>query len=84
MVDWAGWLRRMEFTAIGAIALAGLSLMLGQGAQQYAEANAPSAVRLAGGETQAQAAARLNVIDYATTGSIKGRTVLLSPCKAQD
>jgi hypothetical protein len=84
MVDWLGWLRRMEFTAIGAIVIAALSLIIGQSAQQFAETTAPSAVRLAGGETQAQAAARLNVIDFATTGSIKGRAIVLSPCKAQD
>jgi hypothetical protein len=85
MIDWLGWLRRLEFTAVAAIAIAGLSLVLGQSAQQLTETTAP---RLAAGATpgpaDSQSIARLNVIDYATTGSIKGRTVLMSPCKAQD
>ena len=83
MFDWLGWLRRLEFTAVAAMAIAGICLVVGERAQQFAEANAPRVVRLAG-ETDGQAANRLNVIDYATTGSIKGRTVLLSPCKAPD
>jgi hypothetical protein len=50
--------------------------------------NGPSPTRLAGGDTPGQAGiqsvSRLSVIDYATTGAIKGHAVVLSPCQAPD
>ena len=88
MFDWLGWLRRLEFTTVAALAIAALCLVVGQAAERFADANAPSAAMLAAngasGPADGRSTARFNVIDYATTGSVKERTVVLSPCKAQD
>jgi hypothetical protein len=88
MVDWLGWLRRLEFTAVAAIAIAGLCVVLGQDAARFAEIDGPNSTRLAGRDTPGQAAnplaSRLSVIDYATTGAIKGHPVVVLPCQAPD
>jgi hypothetical protein len=83
MFDWLGWLRRLEFTALAAMAIAGLCIMVGQSAQRFAEQTAPHVIRLAG-SSDAGATSRLSVIDYASTGSIGGGTIVLSPCKSSD
>ena len=74
MIDWLGWLKRLEFATVGALAIAGLCLMIGQSAERYADATTASAARLAAREAAAdgQSAARFNGIDYSATGSIKG------------
>jgi hypothetical protein len=86
MIDWLGWLRRLEFATVGSLAIAGLCLMIGQSAERYADATTTAAARLAAREAPAegQPAARLNVIDYSATGSIKGRVVSVLPCKVGD
>jgi hypothetical protein len=88
MVDWLAWLRRIEFTAVAAIVIAGMCVVLGQDAARFAETYAPGATRLAGldapGKAGIQSVSRLSVIDYATTGAIKGQAVVLSPCKTPD
>jgi hypothetical protein len=83
-----GWLKHLELTAIGAIALAGLGVMIGQSAERYADnqaqavAQADAAAPASG--SQGRNAPVFNAIDYATTGSVKGQTVLLSPCTGQE
>jgi hypothetical protein len=86
MVDWLGWLKRLEFTTVGALAIAGLCLMIGQSAERYADATTTAAARLAAREAPAdgQSAARFNAIDYSATGSVKGRVIAVSPCKVGD
>jgi hypothetical protein len=74
MIDWLGWLKRLEFTTVAALAIAGLCLLIGQSAERYADATTASAARLA----------RLNGIDYSATGSVKAPPVAASPCKAAD
>jgi UDP-N-acetylmuramoylalanine-D-glutamate ligase len=78
--DGRGWLKHLEFTAIVAIVTAIACVMIGQSAERYAS-NAGEAV------AQSQPADKnspaFNAIDYATTGSIKGRSVVLSPCAAE-
>jgi hypothetical protein len=83
MIDWLGWLKRLEFTTVAALAIAGLCLMIGQSAERFADATTTSAARLAAREASAdgQSTARPNVIDYSATGSIKGQVVAASPCK---
>lgn len=85
MIDWLDWLKRLEFTTVAALAIAGLCLMIGQSAERYADATT-TAARLAAREAPAdgQSAARSNMIDYSATGSIKGRAVAASPCKVAD
>ncbi len=86
MIDWLGWLKRLEFATVGALAIAGLCLMIGQSAERYADATRASAARLAAREAAAngQSAARFNGIDYSATGSIKGPVGAASPCKVGD
>jgi hypothetical protein len=85
--DARGWLKRFEFTAIAAMAIAGACVMIGQSAERYAEsASEPIAVSEANSQTpepQSKSAPVFNAIDYATTGSVKGQTVVLSPCTGQ-
>ena len=85
MIDWLGWLKRLEFTTVAALAIAGLCLMIGQSAERYADATT-AAARLAAREAPAdgQSAARFNAIDYSATGSVKGRVNAVSPCKVGD
>ena len=85
MIDWLGWLKRLEFTTVAALAIAGLCLMIGQSAERYADATT-AAARLAAREAPAdgQPTARFKVIDYSATGLIKAPTVAASPCKAAD
>ena len=84
MIDWLDWLKRLEFTTVAALAIAGLCLMIGQSAERYADATA--AARLAAREAPGDgpSAARSNMIDYSATGSVKGRAVAASPCKVGD
>ena len=83
MIDW---LKRLEFTTVAALAIAGLCLMIGQSAERYADATTTASARLAAHEAPAdgQSAARSNMIDYSATGSVKGRDVAASPCKVGD
>ena len=64
MIDWLGWLKRLEFTTVAALAIAGLCLMIGQSAERYADATTASAARLAAREAPADGHPR-----RASTGS---------------
>ena len=81
MIDWLGWLKRLEFAAVAAMAIAGLCLMIGQSAERYADASTAAAARLA---AHANPASRFNDIDYSATGTVKSQIPAASPCKAQD
>jgi len=43
MIDWLDWLKRLEFTTVAALAIAGLCLMIGQSAERYADATTTAA-----------------------------------------
>ena len=81
------WLKRLEFPAIGAVAIAIISIMLGQSAERYAdtetEVAAQSDATAPTVSSNDGSAPTFNAIDYTTTGSIKGQTVVLSPCGGQ-
>jgi len=86
--DRPGRIKRLEVTAVAALALAMVAMMLGQGAERYAAGAAPSQLALSdpnGGETKAGTLGSpiFNTLDYATTGAIKGRSVVVSPCTIQ-
>ena len=83
MIDWLELLKRLEFATVGALAIAGLCLMIGQSAERYADATTADAARLAARQALAdgKSAAHFTGIDYATTGSIKGSVSAASPCK---
>ena len=85
--DEGSWLRRVEFPAIVALVIAVASVMLGQSAERYANADTqiaaqadPAAQTASLGDKSGPA---FSAIDYATTGSIKGQSVILSPCTGQ-
>lgn len=91
-MDWRfgerRWLKHLEFTVVAAIAIAAACVMIGQSAERYAETAAdPIAVAAdanpAPTRPQDRNAPVFNAIDYATTGSVKGQTVVISPCGAQ-
>jgi hypothetical protein len=86
MIDWLEWLKRLEFATVGALAIAGLSLMIGQSAERYADATTAAAARMAARAAPADggSGARFNGIDYSATGSIKGPVGAASPCKIGD
>ena len=86
MIDWLGWLRKLEFTTVAALAIAGLCLMIGQSAERYADATAAESARLAARDALAnrQTIARFDGIDYSAIGSVKGRAVAAWPCKLDD
>jgi hypothetical protein len=84
-----GWVRRLEFTAAAAIAIAVACVMIGQGAERYAASEPPPVVAVSDpGDGAPKAVAHnapiFNTIDYATTGSIKGQTVVISPCTGEE
>jgi hypothetical protein len=83
MIDWLGWLKRLEFATVGALAIAGLCLMIGQSAERYADATTAAAARMAARQSPADggSGARFNGIDYSATGSIKGQIGASAPCK---
>jgi hypothetical protein len=86
--DRLGWIRQLEYTAVAALAIALACVLIGQGAERYAATASPSVAALAdpsAGETKAETRSLplFNTIDYATTGSIKGQTVVISPCASR-
>ena len=86
MIDWLGWLRKLEFTTVAALAIAGLCLMIGQSAERYADATAAESARLAARDALAnrQTIARFDGSDYSATGALKGRIQAAAPCKVGD
>jgi hypothetical protein len=86
--DQLGWMKRLEAPAIAALAVAIVCVLIGQVAERYAEGASTSLIALfspSAGETKAEsrAAPLFNTIDYATTGSIHGRSVVIGPCATQ-
>jgi len=86
-MDWRfreqGWAKQIEFTAVAAIAMAVACVLIGQTAERYA-ASATSAIAevdtKSNNTVYGKPAPVFNAIDFATTGSLKGQTVVLSPC----
>jgi len=82
-----GWFKHIEITAIVATVIAVASLMLGQSAERYAETESQMVAQAGATEQTAGShdkhAPGFNAIDYGTTGSIKGQTVVLSRCTGQ-
>ena len=66
--------RRLEWAGVAAISVTLLGLILGQTAEQLAAQATPPVVETV------KMQPRFNAIDYATTASIKGGTVVIGPC----
>ena len=69
--------KTVGFAAAWAIALSLLCVFIGEGAEQFAASIDTPPVQVANSSGKK---ATFNAIDYATTGAIKGQTVILSPC----
>jgi hypothetical protein len=87
--DWLNWFQRLEFATVAAATITVVCLMIGQGAERYAASPLPTAIALddqnaAPTKPEARRAPSFNAIDYATTGALKGRTVVISPCSDRD
>ncbi len=89
-MSWGfGRIKQLEFTAVAATAIAITCVMIGQGAERYAaSATAPTETALGDPDSEksgvaSHGAPAFNAIDYATTGSIKGQTVVISPCTGE-
>ncbi len=81
--DRLGWIRRVEFTAVVAVAIA-LALRDDRSGRRALRRERDAvdgrARRRETAKAETHGAPIFNTIDYATTGSIKGQTVVISPC----
>ena len=70
--------KTLGFVATWAVGLTLLCLVIGEGAQRFVDIAVPAAPQVASAQTKKPI---FNAIDYASTGSIRGQTVILSPCE---
>jgi hypothetical protein len=86
MIDWLGWLKRLEFATVGALGIAALCLMIGETAERYADATTAAAARVAAREAQAAhgSGVQFEGVDYSMTGAIKRPIGAAAPCKVGD
>lgn len=72
------------FAASWAGGIALLCMIIGQGAEQYADTLAPVVITPAGANSDAAAPSpsRFDAVERVTTGAIRGKTVVDAPCGA--
>jgi hypothetical protein len=70
--------KTIGFAAAWAGGLTLFCIVVGTGAQQFADSLQTEAPLVASATTKKPT---FNAIDYAATGAIKGQTVILSPCE---
>jgi hypothetical protein len=76
--------RTIGFAAAGAAVITAVCVLVGQGAAQFVGLDGPTnGASIASGDAAKTARPNFNTIDFATTGSIKGQTVVISPCTGQ-
>ena len=73
--------RMVGFAAIGAVVISAVCVLIGEGAAQYVGLNP---AQIAEGDAAKTARPNFNTIDFATTGSIKGQTIVISPCTGKE
>lgn len=66
--------RSIEFASVTALGAILACLIVGQTAEQFAAQTATTSVDVA------KVQPRFNAIDYATTATIKGATIVIGPC----
>jgi hypothetical protein len=71
--------KTIGFASAWAAGVTLLCIAIGTGAQQFADSVEPSRPLVAAAPPAKKPV--FNAIDYATTGAIKGQTVILSPCE---
>jgi hypothetical protein len=84
-----GRFKNVGFAAISAGFLTLFCIIVGQTAEKFAGSVTPTNSSLTASadttkiDASTGAKAQFNTIDYATTGSIKGQTVIISPCTGE-
>jgi hypothetical protein len=69
--------RRLEFAGVAALAISVACLFVGQSVELFADRITTPPIETA------KAPPHFNAIDYATTATIKGGTVVIGPCDTQ-
>ena len=73
--------RMVGFAAASAAVIAVTCVLIGEGAAQFSSLNAPTnGVQFASDSPAKTARSNFNAIDFATTGSTKDQTIVISPC----
>ncbi len=76
--------RMVGFAAIGAVVISVVCVLIGEGAAQYVGLNPGAGAQIAADDAAKTARPNFNTIDFATTGSIKGQTIVISPCTGKE
>ena len=70
--------KTLGFAAAWAGGLALFCILVGEAAQMVADASSPGGAQVVMAEPKKPI---FNAIDFATTGAVKGQTVVLAPCQ---
>ena len=77
--------RMIGFAATWAAAITVACVLIGEGAAQYVGLSAPiNGGQIASDGSAKSARPNFNTIDFATTGSLKGQTIVISPCTGKE
>jgi hypothetical protein len=76
--------RMVGFAATAALVISVACVLIGEGAAQYVGLNSGAGGQIAADDGAKTARPNFNTIDFATTGSIKGQTIVISPCTGKE
>ncbi len=76
--------RMVGFAATAAVMISVACVLIGEGAAQYVGLNSGAGGQIASDDAAKTARPNFNTIDFATTGSIKGQTIVISPCTGKE
>ena len=76
--------RIVGFAAIAAVVISVTCVLIGESAAQFVGLTPGSGGQFAAAEAAKTARPNFNTIDFATTGSIKGQTIVISPCTGKE
>ena len=76
--------RMVGFAAMAAVVISVACVLIGEGAAQYVGLNPAADGQIAADDSAKSARPHFNTIDFATTGSIKGQTIVISPCTGKE
>ena len=76
--------RIVGFAATAAVVISVACVLIGEGAAQYVGLNTGAGGQFAANDAAKTARPNFNTIDFATTGSIKGQTIVISPCTGKE
>jgi hypothetical protein len=76
--------RVVGFAAMAAVVISVACVLIGEGAAQYVGLNPTAEGQISADNSARTARPNFNTIDFATTGSIKGQTIVISPCTGKE